>query len=1175
MQTRVALQFHFLRLGLFVLSSSFILAQDTATLTGTIRDNSGAVMPGAAVTLKSTDTGVVRELRTNSSGEYVAASLPPGRYDLTVMAAGFRTYQAQGVVLRVAQDARIDVAMQVGNTHEEVTVHGEGLAQVSTESSELGGTITGKELTQLQLNGRNFTQLITLVPGVSNQTGQDEGVVGAEGSISYSVNGGRTEYNNWEVDGGDMMDNGSNFSLNVYPSVEAIEEVQVLTSSYGAQYGKNGSGTVEVETKSGTNRFHGSLWEFARNEAFNAHNYFDVPGTPKAGYKKHDFGYSIGGPIWKNHTFFFWLQNWRRENVPYNFNNYVPSTEARAGNFSEFCPDTNIEFQRDNSEPDPGTPPYYPECPGTAGDVEGDGTQLYNPFVTNGVLNQVPVDPNGQILLGMIPTANLGSGDRAIFAAAVGQPTRWREELVRLDHDFSSKLRFTFRAIHDSWDTTKATVTWGGQSFPTIGTHFIGPGVEIVARLTATASPTLLNEFVASYTSDHIKQINTNPAVWTLTPSFMMPGLFPGFGGKLPDFCISTGGSYGGGFCEGPTAFPWQNSNPTFTLRDNVTKSIGKHKLVFGAYFMNAEKNEMAYTDLSGDLYFDNTYPISSGNAFADLLMGNVGSYSQANAQPKYHINFKILEPYFQDDYHIRKNLTLNLGLRVSLYGTFWERNHLISNWTPSAYDLATAPQLDVDGSITGQQGALIPGMGDPFDGTAQCGVGRVPRGCLSGHLFNPAPRLGFAWDPGSDGKMAVRGGYGIFFEHTNGLEANAEDLEGTPPIVATPTQYNIPGYSSVGGQELLFPLSTTSIPDHAAWPYVQQWHLDLQRDLMRNTVATLAYVGAKGTHLTLQRELNHLPLVSPDQNPFLPGQAITDDICSSQTGDILAPAFTVNGHGVLGQPAINLAVACGNDPDLFRTSFPGLGSIQRVESVANSNYNALQFSLRKTSGALTLDVAYTYSHSLDNSSDNQDSNFVDSTNLRANYASSNYDQRHIFTVAWTYDIPFRGKGLAKTVLGGWQYAGIMTAQTGTPFSVVNGVYGDSAGVADGTTGIGSYADRVGDPNDAPICPALPEGSKGVSLFDCSAFVQTRGLTFGNSGRNSLRNPRRTNFDMSLYKVFHPTEKLNVQLRAEAFNVFNHTQWTGVDPYVGTDNFMYTTGTHTPRVLQFAVRVTF
>ena len=1165
------LQFRFLVFGLLLVYSALSFSQDTATLTGTIRDNTNAVIPDASVALKNVATGIVHDLKTNSAGEYVAAALPPGQYNLTVTVPGFRKYQANGVILRVAQNARIDVTLQIGNTHEEVTVHGEGLAQVNTQSSELGGTITGKEVVQLQLNGRNFTQLITLVPGVSNQTGQDEGVVGAEGSISYSVNGGRTEYNNWEVDGGDMMDNGSNFSLNVYPSVEAIDEVQVLTSNYGAQYGKNGSGTVEVETKSGTNRFHGSLWEFARNEAFNAHNYFDVPGTPKAGYKKHDFGYSVGGPIWKNRTFFFWLQNWRRENVPYNFYNFVPSDANRAGDFTDVC---NAPLPPGTNFGDP-----VPDCPYVPGHKKARVIINGNPYTPN--LNLLPLsvfnpnDPNAQALLPMIPQANIGSGASSIFAAAVGQPTHWREDLIRLDHDFNSKVRFTFRAIHDSWDTTKATVTWGGESFPTIGTHFVGPGVEMVARLTATVSPTLLNEFVASYTTDHIRQNNTNPAVWSLPSSFTMPGLFPNFGGKLPDFCLSSSGAYGGGFCEGPTAFPWENSNPTFTYRDNVTKSLGKHKLVFGAYFMNAEKNEMAYTNLSGDLAFDSTSPVSTGNAFADMLMGNIASYSQANSQPKYHINFKIFEPYFQDDFHVSKNLTLNLGLRVSLYGTFWERNHLISNWRPSSYDPATAPQLDVDGSITTQQGALIPGSGNPFDGTAQCGVGGIPRGCLKGHLFNPAPRLGFSWDPRGDGKMAVRGGYGIFFEHTNGMEANAEDLEGTPPIVATPTQYNVVGYDNVGGQGLLFPMSTTSIPDQVIWPYVQQWHLDVQRDLARNTVATLAYVGAKGTHLTLQRELNQLPLTPASQNPFLPGQPITDDICNSQDGTTLQPFFTVNGNTVQGQPAINLAAACGNDPDLFRTNFPGLGSIQRVEPVANSNYNALQFSLRKTTGALTLDVAYTYSHSLDNSSDNQDSNFVNSVNLHQNYSSSNYDQRHILTFAWTYEIPFRGKGISRSFLGGWQYAGIMTAQSGTPFSVVNGVYGDSAGVADGTTGIGSYADRIGDPHASTNCPPLADGTKGVPLFNCAAYTQTQGLTFGNSGRNSLNNPHRTNFDMSIYKIFKPKENIQAQFRAEAFNVFNHTEWSGVNPYVSTNNFLFSTGAHMPRVLQFALRITF
>ena len=346
--------------------------------------------------------------------------------------------------------------------------------------------------------------------------------------------------------------------------------------------------------------------------------------------------------------------------VPFNFFNFVPSAQERQGNFNDMCAPLN---------PNPTDCPVDPNTG--------------NPFPNN----QVAIDPNAQALLNMIPAPNAGSGAQSIFQAAVAQPTRWREDLIRVDHDFNSKLRATFRAIHDSWDTTNATVTWGGDSFPTIGTHFIGPGVEMVAKLTGTVSPTLLNEFTASYTTDHIQQINTNPSVWTRTNSnFNMPGLFPNFAGKLPGISLSTNGAYGGGFSEGPTAFPWSNSNPTFTYRDNVVQSIGKHKLEYGGYFMNAEKNEMAYTDLGGDLSFDTSSPVTTGNAFADLLTGNIASFSQASSQPKYHINFKIFEGFIQDDYHVSKNLTLNLGLRISLFGTFWERNHLISNWDPTAY---------------------------------------------------------------------------------------------------------------------------------------------------------------------------------------------------------------------------------------------------------------------------------------------------------------------------------------------------------------------------------------------------------------------------------------------------------------------------------------------------------
>ena len=242
-------------------------------------DQSGAAVPDAQVTVSSLDRGIDRPTTTNSSGDYLVAGLPSGPVNVSVVGQGFKKYEVKGVILQVGQKARADVALEVGAAKEEVTVEGSNVAQVETQSSDLAGTVNGKQITQLQLNGRNFTQLVTLVPGVSNQTGQDEGTVGINGNVSFSINGGRTEYNNWELDGGDNMDNGSNSTLNVYPSLEAIAEFKVLTSNYGAQYGRNGSGTVEVETKSGTNRFHGNAYEFVRNDAFNASNYFHDPAA--------------------------------------------------------------------------------------------------------------------------------------------------------------------------------------------------------------------------------------------------------------------------------------------------------------------------------------------------------------------------------------------------------------------------------------------------------------------------------------------------------------------------------------------------------------------------------------------------------------------------------------------------------------------------------------------------------------------------------------------------------------------------------------------------------------------------------------------------------------------------------------------------------------------------------
>src|SRR6185369_15508808 len=313
-------------LGVVLLLSLAAWGQDSASITGTVTDQSGAAVPNAQVTVSSLDRGINRPTTTNATGDYLVAGLPSGPVNVTVVAQGFKRYEAKAIVLQVGQKARADVALEVGTIKEEVTVEGANVAQVETQSSDLSGTVNGKQITQLQLNGRNFTQLVNLVPGVSNQTGQDEGTVGINGNVCFSINGGRVEYNNWELDGGDNMDNGSNSTLNVYPSIDAIAEFKVLTSNYGAQYGRNGSGTVEVETKSGTNRIHGDVYEFFRNDVLNAKNFFNaVPdssgnGTVAPPYKKNDFGYTLGGPIWKNHTFFFWSQEWRRDRVPSSFN---------------------------------------------------------------------------------------------------------------------------------------------------------------------------------------------------------------------------------------------------------------------------------------------------------------------------------------------------------------------------------------------------------------------------------------------------------------------------------------------------------------------------------------------------------------------------------------------------------------------------------------------------------------------------------------------------------------------------------------------------------------------------------------------------------------------------------------------------------------------------------------
>ena len=1232
-------------------------AQTNGLISGTVTDKSGAAVVGAKVVIANVGGNLTRTTETNADGVYVASALPSGTYNVTVTAKGFQKFEAKGVVLEVAQKARLDVALTVGAVTEEVIVSGENVAQVDTQSSEIGSTITGKQVQELELNGRNFTQLVTLVPGVISQSGQDEGTVGIAGNTMYSINGGRGQYNNWEIDGGDNMDNGSNNSINVYPNLEAIAEFKVLTSNYGAQYGKNGSGTVEVETKSGTQQFHGSAFYYGRNDFFNANSWQDNgTGVARPAYKKHDWGYTIGGPVYiphlynneKKKTFFFWSQEWRREIVPgQNIAQAVPSSaEVKNGDFNDVCPVyTGSSFD----------PNAFPACPYQSGQpgVPFTNNTLPTPFssTANALLSLIPAANNFTGIAGNYPSGQAAGTPIPVYVANPSLPTTWREELIRVDHNLTDNQRLTFRYIHDSWKTVNQGPLWGqyDNTFDNTNTNFTGPTTSFVARLTSNFSPSLLNEFVASYTDDHIFLSNVSGNVNLPQGGIDLNPLFAnGLGNKIPAFsvgntpscppppntnpnCDITGGAvYGsGGFNVDTGYFPWKNANPTYTYRDNVTKIIANHTLSFGAYFAAAQKNQSSSVDVQGQLAFSFKNPLSSNNPFADLLLGNIQQYTQNQAELFFYDRYKILEPYFQDDWRVTRKLTLNLGLRWSLYGRWQEKNDKEFGFSVAAYNPNAAPPLFPFNDPNSQLLNIGSGQSQ-FNGIIQCGqskptiAGISPgtTGCLQNKWVNPGPRLGFAYDPVGNGKWAIRGGYGIFFEHMNGNEANAELLQqSASPLAANGTVSNVPGgYAGVAGSQgpagPPSPLTPISIPDRIQWPYMQQWNLGIEHELPGNVLLSVAYVGSKGTHLTRQFDLNQLTPVPASENPYVLDKlgALADvgvnpvnpkGDCGNFNFDSTGLPTSAQISGTLGTSLVsvtdphviqNLFVACNNaGVNNYYRKYQGYGSITRVEPSANSIYNSLQIGVRRSVGDLTLSASYTYSHSIDDSSDRGDALFVDPNNPGLSRGSSNFDIRHAFTLSYVYALPFfKAPGITHTLLGGWQVSGITTALSGPPFTLSTGssAFPDNAGLANGIGGsVAAFPDLVANPNTVTAAQrAAYAGTFGVLDYNPDAFAQPVGLTVGNFGRNRLSLPGRLNFDFGLFKRFPIKEKYAFEFRWENFNVFNHTQLDAIggstsasgtgaiaalDCYSCNSQVLLLNQAHNPRIMQFGLRFQF
>jgi hypothetical protein len=1376
------------------------VAGDKGAISGTVTDQTQAVVADAKAVLTSAAGGKI-EATVNAKGIYSFPDLSPGVYTLVVTSPNFAPKTFDNIALSAGLELTLDAGLEPAAAKtENLDVVGNAVGHVETETAEVSGTITQTEVVSIGLNGRNFTQLIALAPGVGNQTGQDEAKVGVVGSVKYTVNGGRVEYNTFEVDGSDVLNvglNGSSATLMVYPSLDAIQEVKVLTSNYGAQFGRTASGTVQVTTKSGTANLHGNLYDFVRNEAFNSRNFFDFVGAlaPAPGqltgktiggkaplYRRQDFGGTIGGPLTipgffntkKDKTFFFFSEEFRLEKTPIDYNQAVPGLKERgliltpqgiqknlvvqAGtgtvyqnfDFSDVCPlGAGDTFKR----------AQYPDCPSVQSENGDPQPQIGLGAGANGVDKNAAAILNSNLI--PLPNAPFGcnfslpnlkadlsnldpSDPNHCYNVSVSPSTYWREELFRIDQTLTSKMKLSFRYIHDAWDTTVLTPQWGvvRDTFPTVQNRFFGPGTSLVGRLTHTISPTLLNDLVLSFTNSNITLTDQNgpgSAVFQRNPALDHPlvadpaapgqcnpnlSVDPatgipqcaigyifnnGFGGKMPgvDF-QGTNAAYGGrGFAADSSYMPWGHTNPTYALRDDVGKQVGRHTLQFGAQYVYSQRNQTnnaigaASGDLQGLLTFSNLTH-STGNAFADFLIEHVSgvhppqsfiqSFTQDSAQRRYYQRYQIAEPYFQDDWKVSSRLTVNLGLRISLFGTYHEKNRNAWNWEASRFNSSRFAVDPLYGVLLDKAAGSVPVSFNPVTfqldpgvvsdlGLVQCGTHGTSSGCMKGHLFNPAPRVGFAWDPWGDGKTSIRGGYGIFFEHGTGNEANTGSLEASAPLVLSMTQPLPLSYSCIGNVGYgaafnptsnpctspvdssssappagsVFPVDVTSIPTKAIWPYAQQWSFGIQRELPRAFVLNLAYVGSRGTHLTIERQINQLKPLAASNNPFGPNEPLTIGDCTVNTNDLsahpgqqIAPGqwvpFTLeNGTTVTGtndptSAFVHLQAACTN-PNLPNVNslpgrpYPGLGKVLSLQNVANSSYHALQATVRHTSGPLTAGVSYSYSHSLDDASDRSDPVLVNSYDLRGNRASSNFDQRHLVNISYVYQLPFKNlprmfsdwardresqdatestanccSALVNRLFDGWEVSGVTTLQSGTPFTVINSA---------GNTGI-ALTDNAGVSSGIGIAASYPDVARGLSLpspggnsrsfgpliGNPSQFVAPRGLTFGDAGRNFLNNPKRLNFDLSLLKHFKIRESGQLEFRAEAFNVFNHTEFRVYDPdnpgssgnnivscyagpvysagFKGTGadcvtgaSFLHPLNAHRPRTIQFGLKLAF
>ena len=1061
----------------FLLPAAWAQVTDAGTVLGTVADSSGAIVPGVSITLRDPESNLTYKTVTDESGEFRFLTVPAGPYELTAEKKGFTKVLHSAFAVHAAEPARVDVVLKVGAVSEQVTVTG-APPVVNTVTANEGNTVTGEQVNSLPLTNRVFTQLMSLEPGVSMPVVVDPGF-GSNSSVNFSVNGVRDDENNLLIDG---VRNADTFGGNAFvtPNLFAVSEVRIDNNDYTATAGRSAGAQVNLVTRSGTNKFHGDVFEFFRNNIFNAENRFST-SSPED--RHNDFGYDVGGPIKKDRLFFFWSEEWRR--IVVNSGPAItvtPTALEREGNFSQSL-----------IQPiDPTTGLPFP----------------------NNTIPQGRLDQNALLLLATYypqPTPNYSLDNLYNFISQAPNFTRWREELARIDAKLTDKWSLFGRYTQDTNLLDNPYGLFGENSFPYVGGSTQNfPMYNWAVHVTYAPRPTLFTEFSVGMYFANDKSLENSPlSSKSRAPGLTLQQVFPlDELDRIPTMYF--------GYPYAGIVEQWYFHNDAFSIpfQSDTTWIHGRHTIRFGAVFTPEGKSELANpsnNNTNGSYTFLGEL---TGNPLADFMLNYASNYTETALDPFGKYRWYNLEPYIEDQVKLRKNLTLTAALRYEFYQPEHEQHNMLGGFDPALYNPAAAPTVNQYGEIT-NNGNLLDGIIVAGHNT-YAGANSSPYGqaLFPSHKLAFAPRLGFSWDPFSNGKTAIRAGYGIFYDRWGSYsQFGAYNPPFNSSVNIFGTSLDNPG----GTSGTIFPAGLNTALAPWKYPGVQKWSLNVQREVAPDTSFSLAYVGTKGTHLLGFYDMNQ------------------------------------------GQP--NAQVANGNiSPDYVRP-YQGFDQISAYATIFDSNYNALQASLiHRLKNGVSFQASYTYSKTLTNNPGPNGTAYTstwpqDSYNIRGEYGPADFDRTQMLSFNYSWELPFfkHANAATKAFLGGWQVSGITVFQSGAPLTVT--LPNDQAGV-------GSYnqrPDQVGNPFQAgpiaanPGCPAPSQVHTMASWFNPCAFALNAAGTFGDEGTGVLRGPYFQDWDMGLAKNFALRESVGLQFQLEAFNVFNHPSW-------GQPNLTWTNG---------------